>query len=171
MTDQHREEIAHDIDELRRDVEFERQELGASIAHDYSTSDTGIVPLDRRRPMWHFMGLWTTFVAGFSYMFLGFELHDGGHSLAKTIGITLLGYGLYVAYAMFGSYLGSRTGQTHALLTRSIFGLAGSWVVSAFILVAPLGWVAFQAKLLIDLWDGFYSWDHVFTLTLLLAGV
>ncbi len=98
--------------------------------------------------MWHFMGLWTTFVAGFSYMFLGFEIHDGGHSLASTIAITLIGYGIYVAYAMTGSYLGSRTGQTHALLTRSIFGRWGSWIVSAFILVAPLGWVAFQANLL-----------------------
>ena len=167
----HREEIAHDIDEFRRDVAFERQELDASIKHDYSTSDTGIVPLDRRRPMWHFMGLWTTFVAGFSYMFLGFEIRDGGHGLGATIAITLLGYGLYVAYAMVGSYLGSRTGQTHALLTRSVFGIGGSWIVSAFVLIAPLGWVAFQANLLVTLWDGFYGWDHVFTLTLLLAGV
>src|SRR5207302_5778055 len=119
----------------------------------------------------HFAGLWTTFVAGFSYMFLGFEIHDGGHGLASTVGITIFGYGLYVAYAMAASYLGSRTGQTHALLTRSIFGLIGSWIVSAFILVAPLGWVGFQAKLLIDLWNGFYSWDHVFTLTLLIAGI
>src|SRR5918911_4364538 len=78
---------------------------------------------------------------------------------------------LEVAYAMVGSYLGSRTGQTHALLTRSIFGLVGSWIVSAFILIAPLGWVAFQANLLVTLWDGFYGWDHIFTLTLLLAGV
>src|SRR5437762_7060900 len=128
MTDQHREEIAHDIDELRRDVEFERQELGASIAHDYSTSDTGIVPLDRRRPQWHFMGLWTTFVAGFSYMVLGIEIHAGGHGLGATGGITLLGYGLYVAYGLLGPYLGSRTGQTHALLKRSIFGVGGSWI-------------------------------------------
>ena len=28
----------------------------------------------------------------------------------------MLGYGIYVAYAMAGSYLGSRTGQTHGLL-------------------------------------------------------
>jgi purine-cytosine permease-like protein len=104
-------------------------------------------------------------------MFLGFELHDAGHSLAATFGITLLGYALYTAYAIVGSYLGSRTGQTHALLTRSIFGLIGSWIVSAFVLVAPLGWVGFQANLLITLWDGFYSWDHIFTLTLLIAGV
>jgi purine-cytosine permease-like protein len=164
-------EIATDIEDLRADLDYERGQLDASIRHDYSTSDTGIVPLDRRRPMWHFMGLWTTFVAGFSYMFLGFEIHDGGHSLASTVGITVLGYGLYIAYAMVGSYLGSRTGQTHALLTRSVFGVGGSWIVSAFILVAPLGWVAFQANLLVTLWDGFYGWDHIFTLTLLLAGV
>ncbi|HZC29631.1 MAG TPA: hypothetical protein VE269_07810, partial [Gaiellaceae bacterium] len=171
MSEPPRHEIATDVDELRADLEFERRELDASIRHDYSTSDTGIVPLERRRPMWHFMGLWTTFVAGFSYMFLGFEIHDGGHGLASTVGITIFGYALYVAYAMIGAYLGSRTGQTHALLTRSVFGVGGSWIVSAFVLVAPLGWVAFQANLLVTLWDGFYGWDHVFTLTLLLAGV
>jgi purine-cytosine permease-like protein len=167
----HLDEIAHDVEDLREDLAFERATLDESVKHDYSTSDTGIVPLERRRPMWHFMGLWTTFVAGFSYMFLGFELHDGGHSLASTVGITAFGYALYIAYAMFGSYLGSRTGQTHALLTRSIFGLVGSWIVSAFILVAPLGWVAFQANLMITLWDGFYGWGHIFTLTLLFAGL
>src|SRR3954451_15068221 len=161
MSDSYAHEIATDVDDFRQDLAFERRELEASIEHDYSTS---IVPLDRRRPMWHFMGLWTTFVAGFSYMFLGFEIHDGAHSLASTIAITLIGYGFYVAYAMTGSYLGARTGQTHALLTRSIFGLVGSWIVSAFILVAPLGWVGYQANLLAVLWDGFYSWGHLFTL-------
>src|SRR4051795_7487250 len=100
------DEIAHDVEDLREDLAYERAALDESVRHDYSTSDTGIVPLNRRRPLWHFLGVWATFVAGFSYMFLGFELHDGGQSLAKTIGITLLGYGLYTAYAMFGSYLG-----------------------------------------------------------------
>src|ERR671933_306048 len=164
-----RQEIAHDVDDLRDDLAFERATLDESVKHDYSTSDTGIVPLDRRRPMWHFMGLWTTFVAGFSYMFLGFELHDGGHSLASTVGITILGYALYVAYALVGSYLGSRTGQTHALLTRSVFGSAGSVIVSLFVLIAPLGWVAFQAGLLANLWHGFYGWGHVEAITIILA--
>jgi purine-cytosine permease-like protein len=172
MTEPHRpHDIAADVEDLRQDLEFERAELDESIKHDYSTSDTGIVPLEKRRPMWHFMGLWTTFVAGFSYMFLGFEIRGGGHSLASTAAITIIGYGLYVAYALLGSYLGSRTGQTHALLTRSIFGLVGSWVVSAFILIAPLGWVGYQANLLAVLWDGFYGWGAIFTLTLVLAGV
>jgi purine-cytosine permease-like protein len=148
----------HEVEELRHDLAFERATLDESIKHDYSTSDTGIVPLDKRRPMWHFAGLWTTFVAGFSYMFLGFEIHDSGHSLASTAAITLIGYGFYVAYAMTGSYLGSRTGQTHALLTRSIFGRVGSWIVSAFILVARLGWGGYQANLVGVLWVGCSGW-------------
>src|SRR5438876_11352340 len=111
----YRHEVATDVDDFRADLEFERTELDASIKHDYSTSDTGIVPLDRRRPQWHFAGLWTTFAAGFSFLFLGFELHDG-NSIGRVVGITVLGYGRYMAYAMFGAYLGSRTGQTHGLL-------------------------------------------------------
>jgi purine-cytosine permease-like protein len=165
-----RQEFARDVDELKDDLAYERDALDASIRHDYSTSDTGIVPLDRRRPQWHFAGLWTTFAAGFSFLFLGFELHDG-NSIGRVIGITVLGYGMYAAYAMFGAYLGSRTGQTHALLTRSIFGLGGSWIVCAFVIVAPLGWVGYQAGLMVQIWDGLYGWGHVFTLTLAFGGI
>src|SRR3989440_12344849 len=168
MSDTHVHEIATDVDDFREDLAFERRELEASIEHDYSTT---IVPLDHRRPMWHFMGLWTTFVAGFSYMVLGFEIYGGGFSLAKTVFVTILGYGIYVAYAMVGSYLGSRTGQTHALLTRSVFGRLGSGIVSLFVLIAPLGWVGFQAGLLAQLWHGFYGWGHVEAITIILAAV
>jgi purine-cytosine permease-like protein len=143
--------------------------LAESIKHDYSTSESGVVPLTTRRPIWHFAGLWTTFTAGFGFLFLGFELHEG-HSLAEVVGITALGFGCYVAYAMFAAYLGSRTGQTHCLLTRSIFGRGGSWIVSAFVLIAPLGWVGFQAGLMVQIWDGLYGWGHVFALTLLCGG-
>ena len=163
-------EIAHDVEGLKEDLASEREALDESIRHDYSTSDTGIVPLERRRPMWHFAGLWTTFAAGFSFLFLGFELHDG-NSIGRVAAIAVLGYGFYASYAMFGAYLGSRTGQTHALLTRSIFGRGGSWIVCAFVLVAPLGWVGFQAGLMIQIWDGLYGWGHIFTLTLAFAGI
>ncbi len=53
--------------------------LDESIAHDYSTSDSGIVPLNRRRPPWHFMGIWMTFSAGFSFLFVGTQIYAGGH--------------------------------------------------------------------------------------------
>jgi purine-cytosine permease-like protein len=166
-----REEFAHDIHELGEDLAYERETLDESIKHDYSTSRAGIVPLNRRRPLWHFAGLWLTFFSGFSYLFLGFEIHDGGHSLASTIVITLIAAGIYLAYALFSAYLGSRTGQTHSLLTRSIFGVFGSWIVSLFIVVGALGWAGFQANLTAQIWDGLYGWGHVELLGILLAVV
>lgn len=165
------DEVALDIEDLREDLAFERETLDESIKHDYSTSDTGLVPLDRRRPLWHFASLWLTFASGFSFLFVGFEMYEFGQSLARTIGIICLGGGIFLVYAMFSAYLGSRTGQTHALLTRSIFGVAGSWLVSLFILLAPLGWVAFQANLLAQIWDGLYGWDHLLVLSVVLAAV
>jgi purine-cytosine permease-like protein len=166
-----REEFAHDIAEFKEDLAFERETLDESIRHDYSTSDTGIVPLERRRPIWHFAGLWTSFAAGFSFIFVGTELYAGGHDLGTTAGITCLGIGIYGAYAMFGAYLGSRTGQTHALLTRSIFGVSGSWLVSVFIIVGATGWTGFQAGLMVQIWDGLYGWGHLELLTIVLAAV
>src|SRR5215831_1734392 len=75
--------------DLEEDIKSEFTELGASVKHDYSTPDTGVVPLSHRRPMWHFAGLWTTFVVGFSYMALGFEIRAGGYSLLEAVGISV----------------------------------------------------------------------------------
>src|SRR4029079_9208152 len=85
--------------------------------------------------------------------------------------ITAVGIGIYVAYALFASYLGSRTGQTHALLTRSIFGVSGSWLVSVFIIVGATGWTGFQAGLMTQIWNGLYGWGHLELLTILFAGL
>src|SRR5690349_6675574 len=109
-------EIARDLTDIERDLEYEREVLDESIQHDYSTSETGIVPLTRRRPLWHFAGLWLTFQSGFSFLFVGFTLHDGGYTLMGTIGILLLGILTYMSYATLAAWLGARTGQTHALL-------------------------------------------------------
>lgn len=166
-----REEIAHDLPELARDIQAERAVLQESIRHDYSTSETGIVPLNRRRPLWHFAGLWTTFAAGFSYLFIGLTVHDAGFTLGATIGACLLSILIYVAYAMLAAYLGSRTGQTHSLLTRSIFGKTGSYLVSLFLVIGPLGWVGFQAGLMVQIWNGLYGWSGVEALTIIFAAV
>ena len=157
--------------DLTSDLQSERAVLQESIRHDYSTSETGIVPLNRRRPLWHFAGLWTTFAAGFSYLFVGFTVHDAGYSLLATIGACLLSILIYVSYAMLGAYLGSRTGQTHSLLTRSIFGRAGSYLVSIFLVLGPLGWVGFQAGLMVQIWNGLYGWSAVELLTIIFAAV
>ncbi len=163
---------SHNPEEFfERDIEIERESLHDSVAHDYSTSDTGLVPLDKRRPIGHFIALWTTFAAGFSFLFVGTEVHDSGYTLLGTIGVTALGIGIYFAYALFGAYLGSRTGQTHSLLTRSIFGVTGSYIVSVLVVVGALGWVGFQGGLMVQIWNGLYGWSAVEALTIIMCGV
>jgi purine-cytosine permease-like protein len=141
------------------------------LREDYSTGLDGPVPLSSRRPTWHLAALWTTLAANFSFLFLGVALHAGGYSLPETLGIAVLGCAIYLVYAIPAARLGSETGQTHSLLTRSVFGRAGSWLVSGFILVAPLGWVGFTAGLLAQVWAGLYDIGHLEALTIVFAVV
>lgn len=151
--------------------EFSREELTRELEHDYSTSEAGAVPLDRRRSKYHFLALWVTFAAGFTYLFLGFQYHDAGYSLGKSVGVGALGALAYLAYALPAAYLGSVTGRTHALLTRSIFGSVGSVLVSLLLIGIAAGWTAFAFNLLANLYDGLFGWQHIMLISVLLAVV
>ncbi len=151
--------------------ELSRAELAKGVLHDYSTSTAGTVPLDERRSRYHFLALWTTLAAGFTFLFLGFQFHDAGYSLAKSIGAGALGGLAYVIYALPAAYLGSTTGQTHALLTRSIFGKVGSALVSLLLIGIAAGWAAFAFHLLATLYDGLFSWGNIVLISVILAVV
>jgi purine-cytosine permease-like protein len=151
--------------------ELSRAELAKQVRHDYSTSRTGVVPLDERRPRHHFMALWVTLAAGFTYLFLGFQYHDAGYSLVKAVLIGAVGAIAYLIYALPAAYLGSTTGQTYALLTRSIFGKLGSALVTVLLIGVAAGWTAFAFNLLATLYDGLFSWGHVLLISVLLAVV
>jgi purine-cytosine permease-like protein len=149
--------------------EFAREELSKELLHDYSTSSTGVVPLRERRSLYHFVALWVTLAAGFTYLFLGFQYHDAGYSLGKSVAAGGLGALCYLGYALPASYLGSRTGQTHSLLTRSIFGVVGSAIVSLLLIGVAAGWTAFAFNLLAIMYDGLFSWGHVVLIGVILA--
>jgi len=151
--------------------EFSREELEKELLHDYSTSSTGVVPQGERRTLYHFLALWVTLAAGFTYLFLGFQYHDAGYPLAKAVGAGALGALCYLVYALPASYLGSRTGQTHSLLTRSIFGLVGSAIVSLLLIGVAAGWTAFAFNLLAVMYDGLFTWGHVVLIGVVLAVV
>jgi purine-cytosine permease-like protein len=144
-------------------------ELSEDIQHDYSTSAEGVVPLERRRSLYSFLALWVTLAAGFTYLFLGFQYHDAGYSLLRAISAGGLGALVYLAYALPAAYLGSKTGQTHALLTRSIFGRVGSVLVSIILIGVAAGWTAFAFNLLATLYDGLFGWGHILLISVLLA--
>ena len=151
--------------------EFTREELSKELLHDYSTSTTGVVPRSERRSLYHFLALWITLAAGFTYLFLGFQYHDYGYSLTKAVGAGALGAFCYLCYALPASYLGSKTGQTHSLLTRSIFGVVGSALVSLLLIGVAAGWTAFAWGLLATMYDGLFGWGHLVLIAVLLGVV
>ena len=149
--------------------EFTREELSKELLHDYSTSSTGVVPLSERRSLYHFLALWVTLAAGFTYLFLGFQYHDSGYGLGKAVAAGAIGAFCYLCYALPASYLGSRTGQTHSLLTRSIFGRVGSVLVSLLLIGVAAGWTAFAFNLLAVMYDGLFGWGHIVLIGVLLG--
>jgi purine-cytosine permease-like protein len=128
-----------------------------------------VVPLTERRSRYHFLSLWITLAAGFTYLFLGFQYHDAGYSLLRAVAAGAIGGVAYLVYALPAAYLGSTTGQTHALLTRSILGRVGSALVTVLLIGIAAGWTAFAFNLLATLYDGLFSWGHVVLISVLLA--
>lgn len=149
--------------------EFDSAELRREIKHDYSSSREGIVPMEARKPQRHFIALWITFAAGLAFIFQGFTYYSAGFSMWKMLAATTIGSLIYIAYATPSAYLGSRTGQTYGLLTRSIFGVVGSVIVSLFVVIVPLGWVGFQANLLAQMYDGLLGWGSVVAIGVFIA--
>lgn len=145
-------------------------ELQKEIKHDYSSSHDGIVPLEARRGTWtHHVPLWVTLYAGFSYMALGSELYSLGFTMRRLLFVVLISACCYLAYAVPAAYLGAWRGQTHALMSRSVFGVVGSGLVSLLVLVTPLGWVGYQANTLASIWSGLYGWGGVTTIGIAIA--
>lgn len=145
-------------------------ELRAEIKHDYSSSRDGIVPLSARRGTWtHHVPLWLTLYAGFAYMSLGSELWSFGYTLQQVMLMTLVSGACYLLYAIPAAYLGAWRGQTHALMSRSVFGRYGSILVSILVLVTPLGWVGYQAGILADIWNGLFGWGPVVPIAIAVA--
>lgn len=147
------------------------QQVVIGLSHDYSTSDAGMVPLSQRRSLYHFTALWITLAAGFTYLFLGFQYHDAGYSLWRAVAAGAVGAVAYLIYALPAAYLGSTTGLTHSLLTRSIFGKIGSVVVSLVLIGVAAGWTAFAFNLLATVYDGLFSWGNVVLISVILAVV
>lgn len=136
------------------------------LQHDYTSAANGIVPLEARKPLFHFAALWLTLESGFTYIVPGIALHAAGFSLPKTIGMLIFGMTLYLAYGMAAAHLGARSGQTVALLSRSILGSVGSGMVSAVLIFTQTGWAGFQAYFTITLMNGLFGWGLSTTATM-----
>lgn len=138
------------------EVEHELAELTTS--QDYTT---GVVPLTKRNSLLTMTLLWVSLQGSVSIMYAGYLARSQGLSLGNVIWAGVIAVVALYCYGLGSSNLGAFTGQTHTLLTRSVFGRVGSGLVSVLLIIMGMGWYGFQALFLAQILQGLFGWKDV----------
>ncbi len=120
---------------------------------------TELVPLTQRRGPLTLGLLWLTMVTGFPSVLIGFDWYKQGFTMLQIIQCMLISGLILLAYSIPSCYLGARSGQTYGLLSRSVFGRWGSWLVSFNLLWVSIAWYALNAIFLADGLKGLFHWN------------
>ena len=154
--------------EHHRLLDAEREMLEIAERNDYTT---GIVPEEKRRSKLTLTLLWISLQASVSIMYAGFIARSQGLTLGDVILAGVIASVTIFAYGVGASYLGNSTGQTHTLLTRTIYGRYGSGFVSFLLILMGMGWYGFQAIFLAQITQGLFGWDNVTAVSMIFAAV
>jgi purine-cytosine permease-like protein len=150
----HEHSVGHEL------LHAEREMLEIAESNDYTT---GIVPLEKRRSKMTLTLLWISLQASVSIMYAGFIARSQGLSLGDVILAGVITSVAIFAYGVGATYLGNSTGQTHTLLTRTVYGRYGSGFVSFLLVVMGMGWYGFQAVFLAQIVNGMFGWPLTLT--------
>jgi purine-cytosine permease-like protein len=124
---------------------------GATADDDHTRS---IVPGSLRRSNRTMFLLWVTLQASISIVYTGYLARSQGLSLGQLMGACAIAAGAIFVYGVGAANIGAATGQMHTLLARTIFGKAGSGIVSVLLIIMGMGWYGFQARFLVDMLGG-----------------
>ena len=147
-----------------RHAEHELLEIAAD--NDYTT---GIVPQEKRRSKLTMSLLWISLQTSVSLMYAGYLARSEGLTLGDMILAGVIGTLAIFAYGVGASALGNYTGQTHTLLTRTIYGRYGSGFVSFLLILMGMGWYGFQAFFLALITQGLFGWSNVTLVSVIFA--
>lgn len=150
----HDHSVSHEL------LQAEHELLELASGNDYTT---GIVPQDKRRSKLTLTLLWISLQTSVSIMYAGFVARSQGLTLSDVILAGVIASVAIFAYGVGASYLGNTTGQTHTLLTRTVYGRFGSGFVSFLLVVMGMGWYGFQAVFLAQITNGMFGWDVTWT--------
>jgi purine-cytosine permease-like protein len=161
-SDGHEHHVAHEL------AQAEREMLEIAEGNDYTT---GIVPQEKRRSRLTLTLIWISLQASVSIMYAGFIARSQGLTLGDVLLAGAITSVTIFAYGVGASNLGNYTGQTHTLLTRTIYGRYGSGFVSLLLIVMGMGWYGFQAIFLAQITQGLFGWNNVTAVSMIFAAV
>ena len=145
----------------------EQELVELTRSQDYTTS---VVPLTKRRSLLTMTLLWASLQTSVSIMYAGYLARQQGLNLSDVIWAGVVAVVAMYFYGWGASNLGAYTGQTHTVLTRTIFGRVGSGIVSLLLIIMGMGWYGFQAFFLALILQGLFGWKDI-TLVAVIFGV
>ena len=160
-------ETSHQHHRLEHLVESDIHAAADVLASDDYT--TSVVPLDRRRSNGKMFLTFVSLQATFPTLFIGYVARAQGLSLSQLALAMGIGTAAMTAYCLGSANLGATTGQTHTLLTRTVFGRYGSQVVSLLMIIVAVGFYAFQARFLVEQLGGLLAIDNPGTWAFVIA--
>lgn len=131
--------------------------------------ELGVVPAGERKGWLPIAGIWIAIGIDLSGTILGVQL-GAGMPFGQAIFATMLGSLLLGLFAMAATYVGAATGFTSAMISRTVFGRAGGFVIALAMAISSLGWFGVQTGFfatnaqvaVFELWG--LDWNiHVFT--------
>ena len=128
------------------------QDCGHGIA------DT-ITPLSQRRSAVTMGLLWVTMVTVFPCVLIGFSWYKSGLSLAQVVIGTIVGSALMMVYALPSAHIGAVSGRSYCSLIRSVFGKAGTAIVSFNLIWMFIAWYGLTALFMAEGLEGLFHID------------
>jgi purine-cytosine permease-like protein len=136
-------------------LDLKHSKLGEALNTDDHTTDAA--PHSERRGPITLGLLWITMVTGFPSVLAGFTWYKYGLTLSQVLMASLLSNLILLAYCLPACHLATISGQTYALMSRSLFGRLGSLFISANVTWISLAWYGLAAVLLANGLKGVFS--------------
>lgn len=120
----------------------------STIEENTSTTSTGdyelsVVPASERKGWLPISLIWIAVGIDLSGTILGVQLGQG-MDFGAAVAATLLGSTLLGLLAMACTYIGSASGLTTAMISRTVFGRFGGTLIALIMAVSSMGWFAVQ---------------------------
>lgn len=128
-----------------------------------------VVPLSKRKTHVKMLLTFLSMQATFPAVYVGYTARFEGMNFARFLVAMALATLIMTAYCIGSANAGAVAGQTSSVMTRSIFGRAGSAVVSALLVVDGMGFYLFTVLFVISLLGGLFTISSATLLGVILA--
>ncbi|MFL6098734.1 MAG: purine-cytosine permease family protein [Actinomycetales bacterium] len=130
-----------------------------------------VVPLAKRKTHLKMLLTFLSMQATFPAVYVGYTARFEGMNIARFLVAMALATAIMTLYCIGSANAGAVAGQTSSVMTRSIFGRAGSAVVSALLVVDGMGFYLFTVLFVISLLGGLFTISSATLLGVVLAAV